>query len=134
MFSFTPPPPPHPPTSTRSCVLRTLLVGLQGHKSKAKGRKEEREKRKNERKKRREKEKKKREKEIKEASYFYQINMTGNRLEYDRKIITPTMELDQKITPTNMNMTEISMKMTEILKWLEFIRMKDFFWGLFRAN
>ena len=28
-----------------------------------------------------------------EASYFHQINMTKNRLEYDRKIITPMIIL-----------------------------------------
>ena len=63
-----------------------------------------------------------------EASYFDQINMTENQLEYDPKIITPT-NMNDGTWPKDytgeherLNMTEIPMKMTKILKCLKFIR------------
>ena len=55
-----------------------------------------------------------------EASYFDWINMTESRLEYDRKIITPT-NMNDGIWPKHyideherLNMTEIPLKMAEI--------------------
>ena len=56
-----------------------------------------------------------------EASYFDRINMTQNRLEYDRKIITPTnmndgtWPKDYTDEHERLNMTEKPMKMTKIL-------------------
>ena len=54
--------------------------------------------------------------------------MTKNQLEYDRKLITPT-NMNDGILPKHytdeherLNMTEIPMKLTEIFKWLKFIR------------
>ena len=50
--------------------------------------------------------------------------MTENRFEYDQKIITPknmndgTWHKDYTDKHERLNMTEMPMKMTEILKWL----------------
>ena len=54
--------------------------------------------------------------------------MTENWLEYDRKKIISvnmndgTWPKDYTNKHEQLNMTEIPMKMTEILKWLKFIR------------
>ena len=61
---------------------------------------------------------------MEEASYFDQINMTKNWLEYDRKKFTPTnmnvgtWPKDYTDKHEQLNMTEIPMKMTEILNSL----------------
>ena len=66
-----------------------------------------------------------------EASYFDRLNMTINRLEYDQKIITPmnmnngTWPKDYTNEHERLNMTEIPMKMTKILKWQKCIRMTN---------
>ena len=52
-----------------------------------------------------------------EASYFDQINMTENRLEYDRKIITP-MNMNDGTWPKDYTDEHERLKMTKILKWL----------------
>ena len=43
--------------------------------------------------------------EFSEASYFEQINLTENGLEYEKNLYRQTwmLELDWKITPTNVN-------------------------------
>ena len=54
--------------------------------------------------------------------------MTKNRLEYDRKNITltnmnvGTWPIDYTIEHEQLNMTEIPIKMTEIWKFLKFIK------------
>ena len=63
-----------------------------------------------------------------EVSYFDWINMTKNWFEYDRKKITPTnmndgtWPKDYTNEHERLNMIEIPIKMTEIFKWLKFIR------------
>ena len=66
-----------------------------------------------------------------EASYFDQINMTKNWLEYVQKNIIPTnmnvgtWPKDYTDEHERLNMTEIPMKMTEIFKCLKIIRMTN---------